>query len=99
MHYRNHIRKFGAPNGHCSSITESNHKKDVKAPYKRSSHFNALPQMLRTNQRFDKLAVGFVEYKACGLLDGSIWEDNVDPAAIAKATVDEEDEDGWAIDD
>lgn len=55
--------------------------------------------MLRTNQRFDKLAVGFVEYKACGLLDGSIWEDNVDPAAIAKATVDEEDEDGWAIDD
>ena len=99
MHYRNNIQKFGTPNGHCSSISESIHKKVVKGPYKRSSRFNALPQMLTTNQRLDKLAAGFIEYKARGLLDGSIWEDNVDSAATVKVRIDEEDEDGWAIDD
>ena len=55
--------------------------------------------MLTTNQRLDKLAAGFIEYKACGVLDGSIWEDNVDSVATVKVCIDEEDEDGWAIDD
>jgi hypothetical protein len=98
MHYHERIRKFGAPNGHCSSITESKHKKDVKGPYKRSSRFNALPQMLVTNQWLDKLAANFVEFKARGLLDGSSWEDNLAPTS-ERARIDDEDEDGWAIDD
>ena len=55
-HYHEHIPAFGAPNGLCSSITESKHIKAVKKPYRRSSHFRALGQMLRTNDRLDKLA-------------------------------------------
>ncbi|KAH9975649.1 hypothetical protein BJV74DRAFT_862382 [Russula compacta] len=41
-HYRRNIQLFGAPNGLCSSITESKHIKAVKEPWRRSSHFEAL---------------------------------------------------------
>jgi len=68
-HYKFLIRQFGAPNGLCSSITESKHIKAVKEPWRRSSHFNALKQMLLTNQRLDKLAAIRVEFKARGMLD------------------------------
>lgn len=44
------IQLFGAPNGLCSSITESKHIKAVKEPWRRSSHYEALGQMLLTNQ-------------------------------------------------
>ncbi|KAG2123899.1 hypothetical protein BD769DRAFT_1359170, partial [Suillus cothurnatus] len=47
---------FSTPNSLCSSITESKHIKAVKEPWHRSSHFNALGQMLQTNQWLDKLA-------------------------------------------
>ncbi|KAJ3995443.1 hypothetical protein F5050DRAFT_1808660 [Lentinula boryana] len=56
VHYRHLIQQFGAPNGLCSSITESKHIKAVKRPWRRSSKHNALGQMLLTNQRLDKLA-------------------------------------------
>ncbi|EAU93525.2 hypothetical protein CC1G_02755 [Coprinopsis cinerea okayama7 len=56
VHYRDHIINFGAPNGLCSSITESRHITAVKRPWRRSSRFEALGQMLLTNQRLDKLA-------------------------------------------
>ncbi|KAG0700978.1 hypothetical protein DFH29DRAFT_1069909, partial [Suillus ampliporus] len=55
-HYILLIHMFGAPNGLCSSITESKHIKAVKEPWRRSSKFNALGQMLLTNQRLDKIA-------------------------------------------
>lgn len=55
-HYRNSIRLFGSPNGICSSITESKHIKAVKEPWRRSSRFNALKQMLRTLERLSKMA-------------------------------------------
>jgi len=32
-HYRHLIRLFGAPNGHCTSITESMHKESIKGPW------------------------------------------------------------------
>ncbi len=48
--------EFGAPNGLCSSITESQHITAVKKPWRWSSHHNALSQMLLTNQHLDKLA-------------------------------------------
>ncbi|EIW73736.1 hypothetical protein CONPUDRAFT_25438, partial [Coniophora puteana RWD-64-598 SS2] len=54
-HYRWLIQQFGSPNGLCSSITESKHIEAVKEPWRRSSRFNALGQMLVTNQRLDKL--------------------------------------------
>ncbi|KAF9530756.1 hypothetical protein CPB83DRAFT_920826 [Crepidotus variabilis] len=56
IHYPFLITQFGAPNGLCSSITESKHIKAVKRPYRRSSRNKALGQMLVTNQRLDKLA-------------------------------------------
>ncbi|KAG1867188.1 hypothetical protein DFJ58DRAFT_654472, partial [Suillus subalutaceus] len=47
-HYILMIRLFGALNGLCSSIMESIHIKAVKEPWRRSSRFKALGQMLLT---------------------------------------------------
>lgn len=55
VHYRSLIEEFGAPGGLCSSITESRHITAVKKPWRRSNRYNALGQMLQTNQRLDKL--------------------------------------------
>ena len=55
-HYRRQIEDFGAPGGLCSSITESCHITAVKKPWRRSNRYEALGQMLRINQRLDKLA-------------------------------------------
>ncbi|KAF8149101.1 hypothetical protein B0H34DRAFT_791595 [Crassisporium funariophilum] len=55
-HYIPSIALFGSPNGLCSSITESKHIKAVKEPWRRSSRFRALVQMLRTITRMEKLA-------------------------------------------
>lgn len=71
-HYRRLIQLFGAPNGLCSSITESRHIKAVKEPYRRSSKHNALGQMLLTNQRLDKLAAARVDFMSRGMLDGPL---------------------------
>ncbi|KIK78407.1 hypothetical protein PAXRUDRAFT_164113, partial [Paxillus rubicundulus Ve08.2h10] len=54
-HYIAQIQDFGAPNGLCSSITESKHICAVKNPWRHSNHFEASGQMLLTNQRLDKL--------------------------------------------
>ena len=56
FHYRHHIEDFGAPGGLCSSITESRHITAVKRPWCHSNRYQALGQMLNTNQRLDKLA-------------------------------------------
>ncbi|KAG1855909.1 hypothetical protein F4604DRAFT_1883171 [Suillus subluteus] len=69
VHYIYLIRQFGAPNGLCSSITESKHIKAVKEPWRRSSKYNALGQMLVTNQCLDKLAAARVDFANCGMLD------------------------------
>lgn len=68
-HYLSLIRLFGAPNGVCSSITESKHIVAVKRPWRRSSRFQALGQMLLTNQRLDKLAAARTQFTERGLLD------------------------------
>ncbi|KAG0706319.1 hypothetical protein DFH29DRAFT_980397 [Suillus ampliporus] len=51
-HYAHLIRLFGAPNGLCSSITESKH---IKA-------------MLQINQRLDKLAASRIDFRSRGML-------------------------------
>ncbi|KAJ3497906.1 hypothetical protein NMY22_g19653 [Coprinellus aureogranulatus] len=56
VHYRLLIQLFGAPNGICSSITESKHITAVKDAYRRSSRNQPLGEMLLINQRMDKLA-------------------------------------------
>ncbi|KAG2135326.1 hypothetical protein DEU56DRAFT_738053 [Suillus clintonianus] len=70
-HYVQLIRLFGAPNGLCSSIMETKHIKAVKEPWRRSSRFNALGQMLRTNQRLDKLAALRADFTKRNMLDGT----------------------------
>jgi hypothetical protein len=71
IHYLKLIRAYGAPNGLCSSITESKHIKAVKEPWRRSSRFEALSQMLLTNQRLDKLAAARVDFANRGMLEGT----------------------------
>lgn len=70
-HYGKLIREFAAPNGLCSSITESKHIKAVKEPWQWSSCFEALNQMLLTNQRLDKLAASCVDFASQGMLHGT----------------------------
>ncbi|KAF8811058.1 hypothetical protein BYT27DRAFT_7278824 [Phlegmacium glaucopus] len=67
-HYHFNIEEFGAPGGICSSITESRHITAVKKPWRRSSRYQALGQMLLTNQRLDKLAALRVDYVRRGML-------------------------------
>jgi hypothetical protein len=78
IHYHQHITNFGAPNGLCSSITESKHIKAVKEPWRRSSKFNALGQMLLTNQRLDKLHAARVDFVIRGMLPGSALSQAMD---------------------
>ena len=66
VHYHSLICQFGAPNGLCSSITESKHIRAVKEPWCRSNHNEALGQMLVTNQRLDQLAAACVDFANWG---------------------------------
>ena len=75
-HYIDMIRLFGAPNGLCSSITESKHIKAVKEPYRRSNHNQPLGQMLLTNQRLDKLAAARSDFTVRGMLNSPILADD-----------------------
>ena len=71
-HYHHLIQEFGVPNGLCSSITKSKHIKAVKKPWRCSNCFQALGQMLVTNQRLDKLAAARVDFESCRMLKGSV---------------------------
>ncbi|KAJ7650467.1 hypothetical protein FB45DRAFT_859230 [Roridomyces roridus] len=73
VHYRELIQAFGAPNGLCSSITESKHIKAVKRPYRRSNRNKPLSQILLTNQRLDKIMAARVDFTARGMMDGSLF--------------------------
>jgi hypothetical protein len=98
VHYTFLIQEFGAPNGLCSSITESKHIKAVKEPWRRSSHYEALGQMLITNQRLDKLAAARVDFKARGMLDRRFGPPELPPDVPVNNLQDEEDDDGGAVD-
>ena len=77
IHYPKLIRAFGAPNGLCSSITESKHIKAVKEPWQRSNRFHALGQMLFTNQCLDKLAAAQVDFESREMLDGDFYKNTL----------------------
>ena len=66
LHYIS--RLFGAPNGLYSSSTESKHIKAVKEPWRRSNHFDAIMQMMITNQRLDKIWAMQVDFTRRGML-------------------------------
>ena len=71
LHYITSIALFGSPNGLCSSITESKHIKAVKEPWRRSSRFRALVQMLCIIIRLEKLAALRRRFLHQGMLAGS----------------------------
>ena len=97
VHYAYLITEFGAPNGLCSSITESKHIKAVKEPWRRSNHHNALSQMLLTNQRLDKLAASRVDFQARGMLKAPLLDYGSSPL-VPDLVQDVDDDDGGAID-
>ncbi|KAG6805574.1 hypothetical protein H0H92_014870, partial [Tricholoma furcatifolium] len=97
-HYRTLIQEFGAPNGLCSSITESAHIRAVKKPWRRSSRYNALGQMLLINQRLDKLAASRVDFQRRGMLAGSLFQTPQDLVPPQIASDEDDDDDGGAVD-
>jgi hypothetical protein len=99
MHYIRSIMLFGSPNGLCSSITESKHIKAVKEPWRRSSRFKALKQMLLTNLRMDKLSSASRAHTELGMMDGttSSYTEMIlrgeQPQARAAGDVDDDEDD------
>ncbi|KAI6100074.1 hypothetical protein EDD16DRAFT_1697264 [Pisolithus croceorrhizus] len=68
VHYGALICLFGAPNGLCTSITESKHIIVVKRPWQWLSKHNALGQILWTNQCLTQLAAAHADFEARGML-------------------------------
>lgn len=73
-HFRLLIPLFGAPNGLCSSITESQHVKAVKKTWRRSARYKALRQMLRTISRLENMAAARRKFTENGMMVGLISE-------------------------
>lgn len=92
-HYVRGIRLFGSPNGLCSSITESKHIVAVKRPWRESSRFNALGQMIRKITRRNKLAALRVQLGISGLLKYPLRLAARIDAGLAEPS--DEDEDDW----
>ncbi|KAJ7080159.1 hypothetical protein B0H15DRAFT_924417 [Mycena belliarum] len=86
-HYRANIEDFGAPGGVCSSITR--HITAVKKPWRRSSRYEALSQMLLTNQRLDKLAAARADFVERGMIP---------PVFVSVPDKDEDEEEGAPVD-
>ena len=97
VHYSTLIKMFRVPNGLCSSITESRHIKAVKEPWHRSNRYEALGQMLLTNQRLDKLAVACLVYSQRGMLDGSSLLPGKEDIAVLDSQNGDEEDDSQAV--
>ncbi|KAJ7328054.1 hypothetical protein DFH08DRAFT_916752 [Mycena albidolilacea] len=90
VHYRPNIEKFGAPGGVCSSITESHHITAIKKPWRRSSRYETLSQMLLTNQRLDKLSAARANFVERGMVPPNFT--TVPDKIVEDANVEETDE-------
>lgn len=66
-HFPRHIQQFGAPNGLCSSISETNHK-HTKSYYKKTNRVEPHKQMTKHSERMDKLAAFRSRRQRCGML-------------------------------
>ena len=82
VHYHDHIENFGSPNGLCSSITESKHITAVKRPWRWSNKHIALPQILKCNERLDKLAAARADFTARGMLVDSCLIQAIEEAVM-----------------
>ena len=73
-HYQLHIENFSAPNGLCSSITESKHTTAVKHPWHWSSRYNPIKQIMLVNQQLEKLTAARVHFASRGILKFPTWQ-------------------------
>ncbi|KAH9045906.1 hypothetical protein EDB83DRAFT_2507473 [Lactarius deliciosus] len=71
VHYHLSIQLFGSPNGLCSSITKSKHIKAVKEPWRQSSRYKALSQMLQVLLRLEKISALRCLFVLLGMLKGT----------------------------
>src|ERR1700733_14912259 len=99
-HYLSSIPLFGSPNGLCSSITESKHIKAVKEPWRRSSRYKALKQILQVLVWLDKITAlrrlftshGMLRGTTAEYMAGTIAEDShEDPTPLASEIAIDED--------
>ena len=88
VHYHDHIVNFGSPNGLCLSITESKHITAVKRPWRQSNKHSPLSQMLKSNERMDKLAAARVDFMVRSMLLDSCL---IQAIKTALGAVDDED--------
>ena len=70
----------------------------MKEPWQRSSHYEALGQMLVMNQHLDKLAAARVDFQARGILNWQEQPPDLPPDPPANDLQDEEEDDGGAVD-
>ncbi|KAI0038730.1 hypothetical protein FA95DRAFT_1659879, partial [Auriscalpium vulgare] len=90
VHYIRGIKLFGSPYGLCSSITESKHIHAVKKPWRRSSRYRPLPQILQTNLRMDKIAAARVDFGSRGMIKGDVLSAAFQEAGVDLDVEDEE---------
>ncbi|KAH9835642.1 uncharacterized protein C8Q71DRAFT_762915 [Rhodofomes roseus] len=103
-HTSRHTRNFGALYGLCTSITENRHITAVKKPWRRSSRYKAIGQMLQTNARLEKLAAARVDFTVRGMLEGTCLSEALEAMIAAEddpaeADMDVDDEEWQAGDD
>lgn len=91
VHYVESIRKFGSPNGLCSSITESRHITAVKETWRRSSRHEPIDQMVRCLTRLSKIAAARVEFGHRGML----YSDVLTAAHLELGDEDADDVQSW----
>lgn len=93
VHYRQHIKNFGTPNGLCSSITESKHIVTVKHPWHQSSCYNPINQIMLINQRMEKLTATRVCFTSQGILKFPTWQ----PQLLHLVPSDDDDDQSGAV--
>ena len=89
VHFCDVIRYYGAPNGICTSLTESKHKEAVKRPWRRSNHHNALSQILTINERIQKLQAARAYFQNEGMLrsDFCVNSQSMEPSEPSEDTL------------
>jgi hypothetical protein len=68
VHFVRGIKLFGSPNGLCTSITKLKHIDAVKKPWRPSSRFEPIDQIIATITRIAKIIAARVEFGRRGML-------------------------------
>jgi Fe-S cluster biosynthesis and repair protein YggX len=87
VHYRSSIEELGAPNGLCSSITESKHITAVKQPWRRSNKNEPMQQMLVNIERLEKLDAARRRFAEQGLLRTAFFTEALEAAGLVDVAV------------